>query len=132
MTVQQFAAILFIVAIFNVKHFIGDFCLQNEYMLGKFKKVGWQLALLAHVATVAQFTFWIALISTHSFMLAAALTVFEMVTHFIIDRVKASPDLGGRYKPDQKMFWMVLGADQMLHHCIDLVTIFFIFVYKLG
>lgn len=126
MTPIQIAGVLTMVVLFNVKHFLGDFLLQNEYMLGKFKRVGWQLPLLAHVASVAQFTFWITIITTHEIVLAISLTLFDMSTHMIIDRLKASPDHFGKYKPTDRMFWLVLGCDQMLHHIVDAIIIFLI------
>jgi len=47
------------------------------------------------------------------------IAIADFVLHFIVDRLKASPDLGGRWKPDQPYFWWALGLDQMAHHLIN-------------
>ena len=112
---------------FQLKHFICDYPLQGKYMLGKFKETGWQLPLLAHTAVHAVGTFIIAVFYADIFI-AAALAFFDMYTHFVIDRIKASPKLGGRFKPDQPYFWWALGADQMAHHLTHYVIIVLLLV----
>ena len=98
-----------------VKHFLADCPLQTTYMLGKSKRVGWALPLLAHSGVHALFTLVVLLaFGVHWLAIPAALA--EMVAHFMIDRVKAHPDLGGRWNPSQPQFWWALGADQLAHN----------------
>jgi len=97
-----------------IKHFLADFPLQTPYMLGKGKKgVSWILPLAAHAGAHAAFTFAIFLFYKphHALFLA----VIDFIAHFLIDRIKASPLLGGRFKPTESYFWWALGADQMAH-----------------
>lgn len=86
---------LLLVLIFELKHFVCDFLLQFEYHLGKFKKTGWEIPLASHCAVHAAFTFLI-LMAVRPEMWWLALVDF--VIHFIMDRVKASPSLLGRFK----------------------------------
>lgn len=118
----------FAVVLFQIKHFICDFPLQNSYMLGKFKERGWVLPLASHAAvhvvgTLVTLTVfqWIAGLGTWS--LIPSLALLDGVIHFAIDRIKASPKLLGRYKPNEPEFWYCLGADQMAHHITHYVLL---------
>jgi len=89
--------IWWLLVIYQVKHFVADYPLQGTYMLGKFKKEGWILPLLSHALVHGMFTFAIAMFYLglrESIMLA----VFDTAVHFAVDRIKASPELLGRFK----------------------------------
>lgn len=107
--------VLILLVVYQIKHFLCDYPLQGRYMLGKFKGGHeWVLPLLAHSGVHAVATFLIsfvficfrlsiestglpfdyALIS----LFALKLAMFDMVVHFTMDRIKASPNLLGRYK----------------------------------
>jgi len=121
-------------------------------MLGKFKEKGWKLPLTAHCAVHALATFMIlsvfwALTGKALFWLA----LFDFTAHFIMDRIKASPKLLGKYKclgskeysrlkeiaqkPDQfgkmaekllddnRKFWYNLGIDQFVHQVTSLIIV---------
>ena len=119
--------IFILLVLFQLKHFICDFTLQNEYMLGKLSRTNWIKPLAAHAAVHAGATGIIALVFAPSLVLFLVLADF--ILHFVVDRLKASPDLGGRWKPDQPYFWWALGADQMAHHIINYVFIYIILNY---
>jgi len=105
---------MFLLVLFEVKHFAADFPLQNAYMLRKKDRVDWELPLAAHCAVHALLTFFLLL----QFGVWAALTLSlaEGMLHFVIDRLKAHPDLGGQWGIGQSEFWVALGADQLAHH----------------
>ena len=108
--------------VFQLKHFICDFPLQGTYMLGKLRATNWVLPLAAHAAVHATATLLIAI--WFSLHLAIILAITDFILHFTIDRLKASPNYGGRFKPDQPYFWWALGADQMAHHFTHYAFIF--------
>ena len=108
--------------VFQLKHFICDYPLQGTYMLGKLRATNWVLQLAAHAAVHATATFLIAI--WFSLHLAIILAITDFILHFTIDRLKASPNYGGRFKPDQPYFWWALGADQMAHHFTHYAFIF--------
>lgn len=84
--------------VYQIKHFVADYPLQIPYMLGKFKPYpAFILPLLAHTAVHGLFTFLIAL-CFKSVGVAIALGLADMGIHFLVDRVKASPDLLGRFQ----------------------------------
>jgi hypothetical protein len=88
--------------LYQAKHFICDYPLQTQYMLGKFKVwPNYILPLTAHCATHGLATFLIALAVKPN--IAFSLALLDFCAHFIVDRVKASPSLGGRFRPLDKV-----------------------------
>lgn len=94
-TVAFFALVA---ALFQLKHFLSDYPLQTPWMLGKFKDVGWVKPLAAHCAVHAVFTFTISVILTGNVLLSMGVALLDSSLHFVMDRVKASPKLLGRYE----------------------------------
>lgn len=138
--------IFLLLVIYQIKHFVCDYPLQTRYMLGKFKPYpDYVLPLLAHSAVHGAATFLIAL-CFKSYIVSVLLGILDMAIHFAVDRVKASPELGGRFTALSKKemqnilsyiptlgedgvkevygntlksntyFWWALGADQFAHH----------------
>lgn len=141
--------------LFQLKHFLADYPLQFEFMLGKFKDKGWFLPLFWHAFVHSVFTYHIVGIflivnnSPNYSYTAFACMLIDLVAHFVIDRVKASPKMLGRFKAlsalewkslnvhpsftdkdrsdakrSNKYFWWSLGADQMAHHLTHYLIIY--------
>ena len=115
--------------LFQLKHFLADYPLQTQYMLGKMNRTGWVLPLAAHAGVNAFFTFLIVLIVKPDNYWLYLLVLVDFIIHFTIDRIKASPNLGGRYKPTQPQFWWCLGADQTAHHLTHYVFIYILVTF---
>jgi hypothetical protein len=123
--------IFILLVLFELKHFVADYPLQNDYMLGKFKDgKEFVLPLTAHALVNAALTFYIAYFFV-SLELALAFALFDFAIHFTMDRMKAGKKFLGRYKAlsasefpsatttqkwHNKFFWWSLGFDQMIHH----------------
>ena len=124
--------IFLLLIVFQFKHFICDYPLQTQYMLGKMKDTGWVKPLAAHAGIHAIGTFIVAYYFLNlnyyldSIAFATILAIADFILHFIVDRIKASPTIGGRFRPEQPQFWWALGADQMTHHLINYIFIFII------
>lgn len=103
---------------FQLKHFICDYLLQIQYMLGKMKENGWVLPLASHALVHALGTAGLIWYFTQELWLTVGLAILDFILHFVIDRIKASPKLLGRFNPQQSRFWWVLGLDQMMHHLV--------------
>jgi Protein of unknown function (DUF3307) len=104
--------IFVLLAIYQVKHFVADYLLQGAWMLGKFKD-GWEwvLPLAAHTAVHGAFTFFIALIlMSTGWKFALYLACIDFIVHFTMDRIKASPNLMGR--------WKALSGKEYVNHSI--------------
>jgi hypothetical protein len=105
----------------QIKHFLCDFPLQNKYMLGKFKPFpDFIMPLLWHCFVNACGT----AILVFMFNWPIWFITLDLVSHFIIDRLKASPKIGGRFKPDQSIFWHILGLDQLAHSLIGILMVY--------
>jgi hypothetical protein len=90
--------VFILLIVYQLKHFIADYPLQTPYMLGKFKEhPHYILPLLCHVAVHGMFTFIIVAMVRPNY--APAMALLDMAVHFVMDRVKASPNLLGYYKP---------------------------------
>ena len=134
-------SLIFILLIaYQVKHFLADYPLQGRYMLGKFKPgSAFVLPLLSHVVVHGIGTFlitvWFGI--GNAFLFAT----FDAAIHFIMDRIKASPDLLGRFKPltaataptatpeqwqSNTFFWWSLGFDQMVHHLTHYIIVYWV------
>lgn len=101
-------ALLFI---FQLKHLFADYPLQGKYMLGKFKDNGWVFPLLAHVTVHGYFTLAICLFTAPHL---SWLALFDMVAHFIMDRLKAGKRYLGRFKALSGKEYM-----ELMCHLID-------------
>lgn len=122
--------IYLLLILYQIKHFICDYPLQTSYMLKKFSKFpDFVLPLLAHAGVHSLATFLIC--APFGLQRASILALIDGTVHFIIDRLKASPSLGGKFealtkdtyltstleqKKSNRYFWWALGADQMAHH----------------
>lgn len=122
----MFETLFVLLVLFQIKHFAADFPLQTQYMLGKFKKDDWILPLSAHATVHAFITLVIALAFSNSLYVIVFVTIIDFIIHFIMDRIKASPDLLGRWNPTQSMFWNMVGIDQMVHHLTHYFIIYII------
>ena len=104
-----------LLVLFQLKHFICDYPLQTQYMLGKMQATNWIKPLASHAAVHALATYIITMYFVGPFT-AIIFALADFIIHFTVDRIKASPKLGGRFNPSQPYFWWALGADQMAHH----------------
>jgi hypothetical protein len=127
--------------LFQFLHYLADFPLQNEYHLGKFYKTNWVHPLASHVHIhslmmgIAMYTSGlIALFMGYDIELLILITlscatyIVNFVVHFIVDRIKASPNLGGRWKYPSKAYFNALGFDQFIHEVTNVVYVI-VFLY---
>ena len=110
---------------FQIKHFVCDYPMQNNYMLQKGSDNNWILPLSFHCFVHALFTFIIALFAT-SFSMAIIAALIDFAIHFVMDRIKASKKMLGKYNPSDKSFWVSLGFDQMTHHLTGILLVWMI------
>jgi hypothetical protein len=122
---------------FQLKHFVADYPLQVPYMLKKFLP-GWDfiLPLSAHCGVHAALTLIpVLMLKPSLWWLALA----DFAIHFVMDRIKASPKMLGRFKAltakdfptasaamkrYNTFFWWSLGFDQMVHHLTHYLIIY--------
>ncbi len=92
--------IFILLILFQLKHFIADYPLQTEYMLGKFRDDwGFFKPLFIHCLVHWIFTYFIVFSYTHNIELSGSLAAFNAIIHFFMDRIKAGKRYMGRWKP---------------------------------
>ena len=97
-----------LLVVYQLKHFLADYPLQNGYMLKKFEP-GWKFLgpLVSHCMVHAVMTLWIVAgylwykngFTQFNVLPAYELALLDFVIHFTMDRIKAGPKYLGRYKP---------------------------------
>jgi len=106
-----------LLTLFQIKHFISDYPLQNQYMLQKANLDKWVFPLLSHALVHASLTLLIVLVFNYKLWW---LFFVDLTIHFVVDRIKASPKMLNRFSLDNKFF------DQMMHHLTHYFIIFMI------
>ena len=119
------STIFILLVLLQVKHFICDYLLQTPYMLQKANVQNWMKPLFAHSLVHAIGTFIVFAYINLTYALYFA--VVDLILHFIVDRIKASPNIGNRWGIDKPQFWWALGLDQMAHHLINILFVIILF-----
>ena len=107
-----------------VCHWLADYThLSTGWML-KAKQFGKPLfPIFTHATVHALLMFVVLLCYVSDIVLVVKLSAFQLLTHFIIDVCKGR--LNGWFpvlqSPENKSYWIVFGADQLLH-AIVIVT----------
>lgn len=123
--------IFILLVVFQIKHYLADYPLQFSYMYTwKGMPTHWIAPLRDHAAVHAAMTLFITgvyiasktpdMSTREAFAIIFAVSFFDGISHFIIDRWKATRGVG----PDTEIFWYYLGIDQMLHHLVGIVIIY--------
>ncbi len=118
--------ILILLLLFQIKHLIADYYLQYPYMYeNKGKPTNWIKPLMDH-SLIHGLSTIVILIGYELYnttpLWTMLLPLFDIGTHFIIDRIKAIQPEG----PNTAKFWQYLGIDQMLHHTVGIIIIWFL------
>lgn len=122
---------LILLCVGMIAHFLADFVLQNDYHLKKGNKVGWFSPLFFHCLDHFVLFFvlfvltglFVDIVYYELFFMALVCSLLNSIIHFGVDRIKAHPKLGGRWKFPQKMFFVSLGLDQMFHSITIILVI---------
>ncbi len=124
----QFIFALLIV--FQIKQFLGDFVFQTSWMVQGKSRTGsdFLFPLAVHVLVHGAMTLTVLMVVNPNFWYLAAL---DCAIHFIMDRIKSSPGLLGRFTDTSKSsFWIPLGFDQMVHHLTHYSIIWILLAHR--
>lgn len=131
--------IFVLLIVFQVKHFVVDYVVQfsRPDSMKKFEADGWTFPLFKHandhgmasafiVSTVlyAVDTPWLPLI-----LLSLWAYAFDLIVHFTMDRIKASPYMLGKHEFPSREYFFSLAADQSVHHMTHYVIIMILVAY---
>lgn len=104
--------IFVLMSAFAIKHFVGDFVLQSQYMIdqkGTYGAWGGICHSLIHATLTAGIVTFAGVPLADIFGLACC----DYAFHYHIDWLKQN--ISARFTTQDPEFWMCLGADQMLH-----------------
>ncbi|MCL7466793.1 DUF3307 domain-containing protein [Phaeovulum sp. NW3] len=112
--------ILILLSLLQVKHLLADFVWQSDWMVRNKVHYG-HAGGIAHAGMHAGLSLLVLLAVDEPFALALTVAALEGVVHYHIDyaRCKAA----GRWvpAPSSQGFWVLMGADQLLHQLTYLV-----------
>lgn len=126
MTANDISTLFLLLILFQIKHFLSDFCFQNQFMLRK-SQSGWDfvLPLASHCLVHGLGTLIITLFFRSELWWLALVDFF---IHFVMDRFRASPRWLGRFSnTSMSTYWQVMGVDQMVHHLTHYWVVYMIF-----
>lgn len=113
---------LFLLAAFQVKHFLGDYVFQNAFILSHRRIWGHPGGLL-HVLVHAALTLPILLVAGVHGWLLFALVAGEALFHYHVDWLKDSWMHRTGWTASDKQYWWLNGIDQLLHQLSYLVIV---------
>lgn len=110
--------VLLLFVLFIIKHFIADFPLQTPEMVadkGTYGKItGIMHSWIHAVFTMVIVTAFLPYAEPYRYMVALGYGLLDGVIHYHVDWAKMN--LGRGLTVDDRMYWMYLGLDQMLHY----------------
>ena len=113
---------LYLLAAFQVKHFLGDYVFQTAYILNHRRIWGHPGGLL-HVLVHAVLTLPILLVAGVHGWLLPMIVLGEAVFHYHVDWTKDLWIYRAGWTVSDKQFWWLTGIDQALHQLSYLVIV---------
>ncbi len=101
-------------ALFEVKHFACDFVFQTAYLYRN-KGIYGHRAGFIHAGLHAMGSLPAILLLTSAAQLVAAILVVEFLVHYHVDWLKLFNDKRYRLGINQSGYWVIFGADQLIH-----------------
>lgn len=113
---------LLLLVLLAIKHYVCDFILQNKWMAigkGSVDRETWVPAVILHGWVNGLGT--ILVLGITGYMEWWHLGMIEVIFHAGVDRIKAV--YNKNIPCNEKKYWIVLGADQLIHRIWDYVIV---------
>jgi hypothetical protein len=110
----QLALLFWSLVLFEVKHVLCDFALQTTAQI-RSKAIYGSLGGLIHSGLHGIASMPAILLLSRSAPLALAIVAGEFAAHYHVDWLKMAIIRARGLSPDDRMYWIVFGADQFLH-----------------
>lgn len=118
------AAILWAMLAFQLKHFLCDFVLQTQTQAQK-KGIYAHFAGISHAGTHAIGSIPALLILGADLRAIVILLIAEFLVHYHTDWLKAHTDRKRAAAGQDHVFWMMFGADQLIHQLTYIAMTYF-------
>ena len=115
-------ALLLLLAGFQVKHVLGDYVLQNAYIL-EHRRIWGHPGGLLHIAIHAALTLPLLIAAGVHGELFFTILIGAAVVHYHIDWTKDNILHRFGWGPTDRQYWWLSGIDQMLHQFTYLVIV---------
>ena len=115
-------ALLLLLTGFQVKHVLGDYVLQNAYIL-EHRRIWGHPGGLLHIAIHAALTLPLLIAAGVHGELFFTILIGEAVVHYHIDWTKDNILHRFGWGPTDRQYWWLSGIDQMLHQFTYLVIV---------
>jgi hypothetical protein len=106
--------VLLAIGLLQLKHFLCDFVFQTDWQ-AKYKGIYGHPAGLAHCGIHALGTIACLLLLQAAFSVVIGLTLAEYAIHYHTDWAKERITRRAGWTPATHIFWIALGADQLIH-----------------
>jgi hypothetical protein len=116
---DPFTALVAVLIVLQVKHFVCDYPLQTLNMVQN-KGTYLHPAGMVHAGIHALGTISCFFVVPPTLALGVAIVVGEFLVHYHLDWGKEQINRGMGYTPMKTGFWWALGADQLLHHLTNI------------
>lgn len=120
----EIQAVVIVLLLLQVKHFVADFVLQTDQMVLEKGIYGARWGLY-HSGIQAVGTFF-ALAWIHP-MLGVFAGVFDFLVHYHVDWAKININRKYNYTPKDRQFWLWLGLDQLAHQVTYVLIVGWVF-----
>lgn len=107
-------------------HFIADFIFQSRWQAENKSKDNFALA--SHIMTYTLIMF-IMLLPFFGIMGSSFYALVNGLLHFITDAISSQASSKAYQEKNMKKFWMVIGADQLVHQLCLLFTLFYLIIW---
>jgi len=120
---SQGVALLFLsLVLFEVKHFVCDFVLQTGYQYRNKGRYGHPGGIVhAGLHTIASLPAVLLMIKTPD--LIAAIAAAEFLVHYHTDWLKEQINEHRKLTQSETLYWVVFGADQLIHQMTYVVIL---------
>ena len=122
--------ILWSLLLLESKHFLCDFVLQTPYQLQNKGTYGHTGGLI-HVGLHFLGSIPAILLLTQSPLEIGALLFGELLVHYHTDWLKEQVNRAGGLSYSDSLYWIVFGADQLIHQLTYLALIAVVFRFRL-
>lgn len=112
--IPEIAKPLAIISLLMFKHFIGDFILQTKNQ-ALHKHILWHPLGILHSLIHAVLTIFVLWSFTNP-ELVLIYAFLDGLTHYAIDFFKMNINYMYNLKPDNQLFWALVGLDQFMHY----------------
>ena len=123
-------ALIALISVLNIKHFVADFPLQTSWM-AKTKGIYGHRGGLIHAGIHAALTFGVLVVFGVPLLAVLVLVAVEWVIHYHIDWAKQAYTIPKGLTPADSQFWVLIGFDQLLHQLTYVGLVYVVFEYIL-